>query len=130
MASYVYPLAKQSFLSGTINLTSASVKVALLTSAYTYSATDQFRSALTGVIALSAAGLSGVSVAGGVFSASNLTFAAVASGSTIAALVGYIDTGNIATDNLIWFDGGFSQLTNGGDILASWDTGANKIFAL
>ena len=129
MASHVYPLAKQSFESAGINLTSATIKVALLTSAYTYSAAHQFRSSLSGVVQLSGA-LTTKAVTNGVFSADNVTFPAVASGSTIVALALYVDTGSSATDNLIAFVDGFSQATNGGDIIVAWDAGSNKIFAL
>ena len=130
MASHVYPLAKQSFLSAGINMTSATIKAALVTSGYTYSASDQFRSALgANSIALSGA-LSGKSVTNGVFDASDITLSAVAGGSTVAAIVGYVDTGSAATDNLLWFEDGFSLATNGGDITIAWDNGASKIFAL
>jgi|ERR1044072_491110 hypothetical protein len=129
MASHVYPLAKQSFVSAGIDLTSANIKVALLTSAYTYSATHQYYSDLSGVIA-SSGNLASKTVTNGVFDAADITLTAVTSGSTIAALALYKDTGTGSTSNLICFDDGLSQATNGGDITVQWDNGSNKIFAL
>ena len=129
MSAHVYPLAKQSFESKLIDLVNDNIKVVALSSAYTYSATHQFLSDLTGTIATTA-NLSGKSVANGVFSASNTVFSAVAAGSTITQIVGYQDTGVAATSRLVWINDGFSQATNGGDINVNWDTGANKIFAL
>lgn len=130
MASHVFPKAKELFISTGINLNTATVKVALLDSSYTYSGTDQFRTAITAAsIALSPA-LSGKSETNGVFNASNVTLTAVATAHTIAAIVGYVDSGGAGSDNLLWINDGFSQITNGGDIVVQWDTGANKIFAL
>lgn len=129
MASHVYPLAKQAFESGTIDLTSASIKVVLLTSAYTYSSTHQFLSDLTGTIATSG-NLASKTVTNGVFDAADVTLTAVASGSTIAALAGFKDTGTGSTSPLIWFNDGFSQATTGGDVTVVFDSGSNRIFAL
>lgn len=129
MASHVYPLAKQSFESAGIDLTSVNIKIVLLTSAYTYSAAHQFRSSLSGAIQ-SSGNLASKTVSNGVFDAADVVFTAVAGGNTIAALVGYVDTGSSATDNLLFFVDGFSQATNGGDITVAWDNGAARIFAL
>ena len=129
MASHVYPLAKESFITGVINLSSDTIKLVLLTSAYTYSAAHQFRSSLSGVIGSASGAFASKTVALGVFNAANVTLTAVAGGSTIAALAIYKDTGSSATDNLIAFVDGFSQVTNGGDITVTWDSGASKIFA-
>jgi hypothetical protein len=129
MASHVYPLAKQSFISGGIDLTSSNVKIVLLTSAYTYSATHQFLTDLTGSIVTSG-NLASKTVVNGVFDAADVTFTAVTTGSTVASLVGYKDTGTGSTSPLIWINDGFSLVTNGGDIQVQFDNGANKIFAL
>lgn len=129
MASAVYPLARQSFLTGEIVLTTDTIKVVLLSATYTYSATHQFYNDLSGVIQASPA-MSSKVVTNGTFSAANSTLTAVAGGSTITALAGYQDTGVVGTSRLIWFNDGFSQLTNGGTIIVQWDTGANKIFVI
>jgi hypothetical protein len=129
MASHVYPKAKEAFISTGIDLTSATVKIVLLTSAYTYSASHQFYSDLSGVIVASGA-LASKTVALGVFDAADVTLTAVASGSTITALAGYKDTGTTTTSQLLWFNDGFSSATTGGDVTVQWDSGTSKIFAL
>jgi hypothetical protein len=130
MASHVYPLAKQAFISAGINLTSDTIKIVLLDSTYTYSTAHQYYSDLSGVIGTASGALGSKTVTNGVFNAANETLSAVVTGHTIAALAGFKDTGVAGTSPLIWFDDGFSQVTNGGDINVNWDTGSNKIFSL
>ncbi len=129
MASHVYPLYKQVIEGTGLNLSSSNLKVALLTSSYTYSGSHQYYSDLSGVIA-SSGNLASKTVTNGVFDAADITLTAVTTGSTIAALVVYYDSGAGATSNLICFVDGLSQATNGGDITVAWDNGASKIFAL
>lgn len=129
MASAVYPIAKGLFLTSGISLSADTIKLALLTSAYTYNAAHDFRNDLSGVITTSSA-FASKTTALGVFDAADVTLTAVAGGSTVAALAIYKDTGNAATDNLIAFFDGYSLVTNGGDITVTWDNGASKIFAL
>lgn len=131
MASHVYPLAKQAFLSGSINLASDTIKVVLLEAGYTYSAAHQFYSDLSNVIGAASPALASKTETTGVFNAANVTLSAVVTGHTVAALVGFKDTGTTTTSPLLWFNDGFSQATNGGDITVSWDATAGvKIFAL
>jgi hypothetical protein len=70
---------------------------------------------------------------GGVFDADDVTFTAVATGSTVTQMVLYQDTGVAGTSRLIaLFDTvtGLPIPTNGGDLLVSWSNGASKIFSL
>lgn len=129
MASHVYPKFMELALGAGGNLASGNVKAVLLTAAYTYSAAHQFQSDLSGTIAASP-NLSGKSITNGIFNATNATLTAVAGGSTIAAIAAFVDTGTPTTSPLIFFEDGFSQLTNGGDIVVAWDTGSNKIFTI
>lgn len=134
MANALYPKAKESLLSQnpSIDLDTDTIKAVLVTSAYVYSAAHQYHSELAGVVATSA-GLAGKSIALGVFDADNLTFSAVGSGSTVAAIVLFKDTGVSATSPLIAYLDTGSNLpipTNGGDIVIAWSDGASKIFAL
>lgn len=133
MASVVYPKAKEQMLQGNINLSSGNVKVVLVDAAvYTYSASHEFLTDIASVIATSG-NLSGKTFTNGVFDASDFTFTAV-SGAQSEYLIGYIDTGVAGTSRLIWFDDSFSSgmpvTPNGGDILITFDNGANKVFAL
>lgn len=101
MSSVIYPKAKESFLSGAINLTSDTIKIILVDSGtYTYSAAHQFRSSLTGTGG-TAQTLASKTVTNGVFDAADVTFTAVAGTVSYEALVVYKDTGSAATDNLI-----------------------------
>jgi hypothetical protein len=130
MASAIYPLAKQSFLSEnpSIDMDTDTIKVRLVrTSAYTYSAAHQFLSSLPAAIGTDQT-LASRTVTNGVFGAANATFTAVAAGAAIDALALYKDTGNAATSPLICYMDGFSVTPNGGDITVAWN--ASGIFAL
>lgn len=135
MANAVYPKAKESFLSQnpSIDMDTDTIKVAMVTSAYVYSSAHQYYSSVSGVVGTPAA-LASRTVTNGVFDAADVTFTSVASGSTVAALVIYKDTGSAATSPLVAFidtaSSGLPVSTNGGDITITWDNGANKIFAL
>ena len=134
MANAIYPLYKQSLLNGdaNISLTSGTVKVALVdTGTYSYNASHQYLSSLTGVVG-TAQTLSSNTVTNGLFdSATNPTFSAV-SGNTVEALVIYIDTGVASTSRLVaYIDTGVTGLTltpNGGDVSITWN--ASGIFQL
>lgn len=103
MANAIYPLYKQALLTGdtNIDIENGTVKVALVdTGTYTYSASHQFLTSLTGVVG-TAQTISTNTVTNGVFdSATNPTFSAV-TGNTVEALVIYIDTGSSATSRLV-----------------------------
>lgn len=137
MASALYPLAKQSFISQSpsIDLDTDTIKVALVNIAtdYTYSAAHQFLSSVTTYAGTTAQTLTSVTVTNGVFNAAGATFTAVAvsAGKTVGALVIYKDTGTAATSPLVAYIDGFTAVTpNGGNITITWDTGVSKIFAL
>jgi len=129
MAAAVYPLAKQAFLTAGINLSTDTIKCALVdTGTYTYSAAHQFLTSLTGVIG-TAVTMTTKTVALGVFDADDTPFTAV-TGASIEAVVIYKDTGVAGSSPLIAFIDGISVVPSGGDIIVVWDSGANRIFAL
>jgi len=137
MASALYPLAKQSFLSQSpsIDMDTDTIKVALVNTStdYTYSSSHQYKSSVTSYSGSTDQSLSSVSVTNGVFDAADATFTSVAvSGTkTVAALVIYKDTGTASTSPLIAYIDGFTAVTpNGGNIAVTWDNGTSKIFAL
>lgn len=135
MANALYPKAKESFLSQSpsIDMDTDTIKVAMVTSAYTYSTSHQYYSSVSGVVGTPAT-LASKTVTNGVFDAADVTYSSVASGSTVAALIIYKDTGSAATSPLVAYidtvSSGLPVSTNGGDIIVTWDNGANKIFAL
>lgn len=133
MANAIYPKAKEQMLQAGINLSSGTVKVALIdTDTYTYSSAHEFFSSVTGVVGTPQT-LASKTFTNGVFDAADVTFPTV-TGSTAEALLIYIDTGTAGTSRLILFqDTGVTGLPvtpNGGDINLVFDNGANRIFAL
>ncbi|WP_142847228.1 hypothetical protein [Telmatospirillum sp. J64-1] len=134
MANVLYPKGKEAFLSGSINLLSDNIRVALVNgAAYTYIASHQYYSSVSAAVVGTPVALSSKSVTNGIFNAANPTFTSV-TGAVVNALVIYKDTGNPATSPLIAFidtvPKGLPITPNGGDVLLTWDTGVNKIFAL
>jgi len=131
MANALYPKFKESALQAGVNMSSGTVKVALVdTGTYTYNAAHQFVSSLSGVVG-TAQTLGTKTFTNGVFDAANAAFPAV-TGNSVEALVIYVDTGNPATSPLIaYIDTGVTGLPvtpNGGDINVAWN--ASGIFAL
>jgi phage tail sheath gpL-like len=134
MANTVYSLYKQQILgAGGINLTSDTIKVALITASYTPNyATDQYYSICSANVVGTPQQITSPSVTGGVFNGAGVTFSSV-SGSQVTQMVIYKDTGTASTSPLIAninVSTGLPVTPNGGNITISWDTGANKIFAL
>jgi hypothetical protein len=150
MASFIYALAYQAFMTGGFNLSSANIKVALVQisgsgSPYTANpAADQYLSALPGVtsttvpsgcIASIAGNLTSVVTANGIFGAANVTFGSVTFSQPVGALVLYIDSGSPSSSPLIaYMDStsyaGLPQTPTGVNIPLSWPTGSDLIFTL
>ena len=133
MANALYPKWKQALLEFTANndLDGQTVKVALVTSGYTYSSSDQYYSSVTASAVGTPQTLGSKTFTDGVFDAADVLFTSV-SGSQVVSLVIYIDTGSAATSPLVAFiDTGVTNLPvtpNGGDIAITWN--ASGIFAL
>lgn len=133
MANAIYPLYKQALIDGdsNVDLNDLTVKVALVdTGAYTYSAAHQYLTSLTGVIG-TAQTIGATTVANGLFDGDDVTYTAV-TGSSVEALVIYIDTGTAGTSRLVaYIDTGVTGLPvtpNGGNIAVNWN--ASGIFQL
>lgn len=135
MTNVLYASAKESFLTGAINMSSDTIKAQLVDAAdYTVNAaTDNALDDVpSGARVGTAVALSSKSVTGGVFDAADLTFTSV-TGDPSEALVIYKDTGTESTSLLIaYIDSatGLPVTPNGGNINVAWDNGANKIFKL
>ena len=131
MANALYPLAKQEMLKGNLNMSTGTVKVALVdTGTYTYSAAHQYYSSVTGVVGTPQT-LGTKTFVNGLFDAADATFTAV-TGNSVEALIIYIDTGTAGTSQLVaYIDTGVTNLPvtpNGGDIGITWN--ASGIFQL
>ena len=133
MANRFYPLGAQKILSGAINFTADTIKAALVSDGYTFSAAHEFLSSISTNVVGTAQTLTNKTVDGGVLDADDTAFGAAAPGSTVRYLVLYKDTGNASTSPvLIYFDDvpGFPFLTNGADVTIRWPSGAGRILSL
>lgn len=133
MANAIYPKYKQALLdaSSNVDVNDGTVKVALVdTGSYTYSSSHDFYDDLSGVVGTPQE-ITNTTVTNGVLDGDNVTFPSV-SGSSVEALVIFIDTGTSGTSRLVaYIDTGVSGLPvtpNGGDIAVTWS--ASGIFAL
>lgn len=130
MANGVYLSAKTLFLSGQLNWLTDSVKVCLVSAAYTANlATHDFLADVTGIVATSGA-LQNKTVSAGIADADNITLSAV-TGSQVVALVVFRDTGSAATSNLIAYVDTATNLPvtpNGGPIDVVWDPGTGVFY--
>lgn len=135
MANALYDKARERFLTGQFNWSTDSIKSVLVnTGAYTVSLTShEFLSDISSSARVSTSGaFTGKTTTGGAADANDITFSSV-SGLSIEAIVIYCDTGTEATSPLIAFIDtatGLPITPNGGDIIVTWDNGANRIFKL
>lgn len=134
MANALYPKWKEQLLQFTANndLSAGTVKVALVdTGVYTYSASNQFYSSVSSAVVGTPQTIGSKTFTNGVFDGADVTYTAV-TGSTVEALVIYIDTGSAATSPLVAYIDtsvtGLPVTPNGGDISINWN--ASGIFAL
>lgn len=133
MANALYPKWKEALLQASSDSAlTGTVKAALVdTGTYTYSATHEFLSDLSGVVGTAQTIGATKSYTNGVFDGADVTYTAV-SGNSVEALVLYIDTGVAGTSRLVaYIDTGVTGLPvtpNGGDISVTWN--ASGIFAL
>lgn len=133
MANALYNQAKQRLLRAQLDLGSAPLKAALVSTNYTYSAAHSFFSDIGSNIVGTPQPLNNVTTTNGVFDADDVTFPTIAGGSTVGSVVIYNDTGVPGTSVLVAYIDqvvGFPATTNGGDIIVQWDNGAYRIFSL
>ena len=138
MPNAIYPLYKQALLAGDANAdldnntTTDGVYVALIdTGVYTYSASHQFYSSLSGIVGTPQR-ITSPTVTNGVLDGGDVTFTAV-SGNSVEALIIYRqNAGANTTWRLVaYIDTGVTGLPvtpNGGDITIQWN--ASGILAL
>jgi hypothetical protein len=137
--SALYDKYRQAALEGSgssfVNILTDNIKAVLVDNGlYTVDlANHQFLSDIAAGARISTSGnLASKTSTAGVFDAADITFTTV-TGASIEDIVLYKDTGNAATSPLIaYIDSatGLPVTPSGGDILVTWDNGANKIFKL
>ena len=132
MASTLYIKFKEAVMQGNANLSSGTVKAALVdTAAYTFNQSHEFYSSVSGVVGTPQT-LGSKTFTNGVFDAADVSFPAVA-GASAEAIVLFIDTGTAGTSRLVAYidtAAGLPVTPNSGNINIGWDNGANKIFVL
>lgn len=135
MANALYDSARNLGLTTGLNLLTSTVREVLVDLAdYTPSlSTHSFLSDIPVAARVATSGpLTSKTAVAGVFDAADPTFPG-ATGDQAEAVVGYIDTGNAATSQLVWFLDtvtGLPVTPNTGDINHAFDNGVNKIFKL
>lgn len=141
MASALFNLGREGFLSGAIDWDTAVIKAALV-NGYTFDATDEFVSDVTatGTLAATSSALASKTVTSGVADAADVTFSSVASGTACdgilifqaSAVTGGSDVAASAQRLIAWIDTatGLPVTPNGGDITITWASGTSKIFEL
>jgi len=133
MANTLFDKARQRFLEAQINWQTDTIKCLLVdTGAYSpQTAVHEFLSDIpTSARVAGPVTLTNKSTTGGAADAADVTFTSV-SGASIEAIVIYSDTGTESTSPLIAYIDtatGLPITPNGGDIIVTWDNGANKIF--
>lgn len=142
MANAVFPKAKEGFLDGSIDLDTATIKVALVRG-YTYDSADQFVSDVVaggGTLHATSGALASKTVTNGVFDAADVTFTTPASNTNdhsilvfqSSAVGGGSDVADTSQRVIAWLDtgSGIPIKPAGGDVVVVWDSGSSKIFAL
>lgn len=129
----VYPSALDAFLDGTIDVLNDTIKMLLL-DGYTYNAAHDFLDDIpAGQRVGTAVTLAGKSRTAGQFFATDPTFPAVATGSTVDGVVVYVDGASDAARRLLAHitrradTSAISYDTDGSDILLDW---AGPIFSI
>jgi hypothetical protein len=127
MAGYLYPKFKQELLGGTHNLPSDTVYAVLTSTAYNSAHTVV--GSLTYPMVVKTMGTK--TVTNGVFDAADCVFSSVpAAGTALVAVAIYKGSGGTVGRLVAWCGFQTSVTPNGGNITVTWDSGANKIFAL
>lgn len=133
MANKFYPKGATKMMTGAINLASDTIKVALVSSAYTYSAGHEFLTDLGANRIGTDQTIANRSVIDGVFDGDDTVHALVAAGSTVGCWVVYKDTGVDGTSPLLFHidsGTGLPMATNGGNITTQWSSSVRKIFSM
>jgi hypothetical protein len=142
VASALYDAGREGFLDGTIDWDTGVIKCSLVRG-YSFSAAHKFVSDVTGaggtLVATSGA-FTSKTVTGGVADAADVTFASVAAGAAIPAIVvfqssastGGADISPTIQRLICYIDTatGLPVTPNGQNITVAWDSGASRIFKL
>ena len=139
MANALFDNARELFLTAGLDWTAGTIKACLVdTGFYTVNLSahnylgDGVSAAIVGGANGRSANLASRTATDGAADAADVTFSTI-TGVSIEAIVLYRDTGVDATSELIAYIDtatGLPITPNGGDIIVTWDNGANRIFKL
>ncbi|EGG78654.1 hypothetical protein SXCC_00635 [Gluconacetobacter sp. SXCC-1] len=122
MANSLYSVFLQQALTKNIDVTDGSIRLALLDNSYSFNAGDaDTTSALKALVGAAVAPSAAVTVAGGSVTIPAATFAAIASGTTVQAVLVYSGTTPIAYIDTAT---GIPASTDGSTITVSWTAAA------
>lgn len=133
MANAIYPAWRSALMQASSNSSlGGTVKAALVdTGTYTYSSSHDFYDDVSAAVVGTPQTIGSKTYTNGVFDGADVTYTAL-SGSTVEAIVIYIDTGVAGTSRLVSYqDTGVTGLPltpNGGNVTIAWD--ASGIFRL
>lgn len=135
MSSSLYESGINAIMAGNIDLVNANISALLIdTAEYVVDLTnDSTQDDIADDAQIAEVALTGKTLDVSTFRASDLTFLSVASGSTVSALVLFLDTDYADTSTLIaYIDNApeFPITTDGTNIVINWDDGVNGIFKL
>lgn len=130
MASAIYPKAKEALLQGDIDMSTATIKAALIdTDDVAYNSAHDFYDDVSAAVVGTPQEITTKTFTNGQFNGDDVTFSSV-TGDESEAIVIYEDTGTPATSHLIAFidtGTGLPVTPSGGDITVTW---GSYIFAL
>jgi hypothetical protein len=134
MANVMYDKGREGFLSGAIDWDTDDIRAILIDAAdYTFSQShDNLDDVAAGSRVAVSGALASKTVTDGVADAADVTWSTV-TGDPSEAIILYKHTGVESTSRLIAYIDtatGLPVTPNGGNIVAAWDNGANKIFKL
>ena len=136
MASAMYTQAKEDFIGGNIDMDTDVIKARIVSDAdYTFSAAHTAMSSVTKYSGTTDYTLTSQTITGGVFDAADGSpaFSSVSqdASKTVDAIVIFkFVTDDAGSTPILYIDLSFRVTPNGGDLNITWDSGANKIFAL
>lgn len=136
MASFMYTAAKQAFLDGAIDLNTDTIRVrAVADEDYTPSAAHTAMTSVTKYTGSTDVALDTPTITDGILDATDDPDAypslAIDGSKDIDALVIFkFVTDDAGSTPILYIDLAASVTPNGGDVGITWDSGANKIFAL
>ncbi len=133
MTNALYPKAKEAFLTGAINWSSADIRCCLVRG-YTYSSTHDYIDDVTGAggtVVASSGTFTTKTSTNGTADADDVTFSSVTAGAAITCILVYVEGLTDSARRLIaYIDGGLPVTPDGSDITVQWSASSDKIFTL